>query len=307
MWSHFAVAYCRRPLSHSHPKTSRSSQAGDQRGAAPVPCRSQHACVPQHATQPRLLLSRRQTALGLFGLWPRTRLPQLGPPFRAGSQHSARVSYVPGGRALCATVAGLWGGLLCGHRCTNARLCAMWTCVFGEVGKVLGGDTSAPWHPRLPRRLPLLCHPAQPYSGLFQVNLPGPGGLSWRVLLWQRGLNRNANTLWNLQLFCAFFCSCKPAVERFWLYTVDSAQQRAIADCSGRLVAVWMSGAHRTTGAWLLQNEIMFQLSCLPTTLNKVPPLSCFNPQWLLVFHQRDTELRLLKEWIAFTCESAVV
>lgn len=178
MRSHFAVAYCWRSLSHSHPKASRSSQAGDQRSAAPVPCRSQHACIPQHATQPRPLFSGGQAALGLFGLWSRARLPQLGPPFRAGAQHSARVPHVPGGRALCAVVAGLWGGLLRGHRCTHARLRAMWTRVFGEVCKVLGGDTSAPWHPRLPRRLPLLCHPAQSYSGLFQANLPGPGGLS---------------------------------------------------------------------------------------------------------------------------------
>ena len=153
--------------------------------------------------------------MGLLGMWPRARLPQLGPPFRAGGQHSARVSHVPDGWSLCAAVAGLWGSLLRGHRCTNACLCAMRTCVFGEVRQVLGGDSSASRHPRLPRRLPLLCHPAQSHSGLYQANLPGPGGLSGRVLLRQRRLDRNANTLWNCShYFVLCFFSCKPAVER---------------------------------------------------------------------------------------------
>lgn len=304
MWSHFAVAYSWRSLSHSHPKAPGGSQAGDQCSAAPVPRGSQHPGLPQHATQPRPILSGGQAAMGVLGVWSCARLPQLGPSFGAGGQHSERVSHVPRGGPLCAAVAWLWTGLLRGHRCAHACLCAMWTRVLGEVGQVLGTDSSTPRHPCISCGLPLLCHPAQPHSGLFQANLPGPGGLSWGVLLRQRRLDRNGNMLWNrwdyFMLFCCCFFVCvsqlwkEATLLEFRSYTVDSAQQRA-RDCSGPLVAVWMAtvgfrGAHWTADSWLLHNKIQFQLSCQLTALNKAPALSCLL-QYLLVFYQRAVGL----------------
>lgn len=178
---HFAVAHRWGSLSHPHPEASWGSQAGDQRSAAPVPCGSQHARLSQHATQPCPLLSGGEAALGLFGLWSRAWLPQLGSPLRAGAQRGAGVPHVPGGGSIRAAVAGLRGSFLCGHGCAHTRLCAMRTRVFGEVGEVLVRDPSSSWHSRLPRRLPLLRHPAQSPSGLLQTNLPGPGGLSGMV------------------------------------------------------------------------------------------------------------------------------
>lgn len=88
---------------------------------------------------------------------------------------------MPGGGSIRAAVAGLRGSLLCGHGRAHTRLCAMRTRVFREIGEVLVRDPPSPRHSRLPRRLPLLCHPAQSPSGLLQANLPGPGGLSGRV------------------------------------------------------------------------------------------------------------------------------
>ena len=162
MWSYFAVAYSRRPLPHSHPKTPGGSEAGDQRSAAPVSRGPQHTRLSQHAAQPCPLLPGGQAAMGVFDVWPRARLPQLGPPLRARGQRPAGVSHVPDGGAVCTTVAGLRSGLLRGHGCPHACLRTMWTRVFREVRQVLGGDPSASRHPRFPRRLPLLCHTAQP-------------------------------------------------------------------------------------------------------------------------------------------------
>ncbi|CAG10586.1 unnamed protein product [Tetraodon nigroviridis] len=163
---HPAVAHQRGPLPRAHPEAPGSPQAGDQRGAAPVPRGAQHAGLPQHAAQPRPLLPAGQAALGLPGLRPRARLSQLGQPLGAGAQRPARVPHVPGGRALRAALAGLRGRLLRGHGRAHARLRAVRTRVLGEVCEVLVGDTSAPRHPRLPLRLPLLRHPAQSDAGL---------------------------------------------------------------------------------------------------------------------------------------------
>lgn len=35
-------------------------------------------------------------------------------------------------------------------------------------------------------------------------------------------------------------------------------------------------GGHWTSGAWLLRNDKLIQLSCLPPTLKKAPQLGCF-------------------------------
>lgn len=211
---------------------------------------------------------------------PCARLPQLGTPFGAGSERSERVSHVPSGGALRATVAGLWTGLLRGHRCAHTCLRSMWTRVLGEVSQVLGGDPSTPWHPCISRCLPLLCHPAQPHSGLLQANLPGPCGLSWRVLLRQRRLNRNANMLWN----CSdYFMLSFVHVSQLWkgassghvlwiLCNREPLQMfRASCGCLNGHCGIQRCGAPRTTNAWLLQNEILFQLSCKPNALNRAP------------------------------------
>lgn len=186
MWGHSAVAHRRGSLSYSHPEAPGGPEAGDQRGTAPVPRGSQHARLPQHAAQSGPVLSGGQAAVGLPGVRARARLPQLGPPLRAGAQHPAGMPHVPGGGTLRPAVAGLRARLLRGHGRAHSRLCAVWTRLLGEVGQVLVRDPSAPRHPRVPRRLPLLCHAARPLSGLVQADLPGPGGLIRGSLLPER-------------------------------------------------------------------------------------------------------------------------
>lgn len=264
VWSNVAVAHCWRPLPHSHAKAPGGTQAGDQCSAPPVPCGSQYPRLPQHAPESCPFISGRQAALGVLGVRSRARLPQLGPPFGDGGQHWARVSHVPGGGALRATVAGLRAGLLRGHRCTHIRLRAMRTCVFREVGQVLVRDPSAPRHSRLPRSLPLLRHPTWPNSGLFQANLPGSGGLSLRGLALAEEIKQECwhavkdyfvlsfiyvSQLWNeASLFQVLVMYCGLTIESHYRLF------GAFCGCLDGHCRIQRCEAHWTTDARLLQN-----------------------------------------------------
>lgn len=163
-----------RPVPHPHAEAHRSPAAGDQRRPAAVPRGPQHPGLPQHQPEGG---GGGEAALGLPQLRPRARLPQLGPPERHGGQR-AGVSHVQDCGPLRTALARLRGGLLRGRRTAHSRVHALRTRVLGEVREVLGADSAASRHARLPRRLPVLCHAAGWGTELRQINFPGSGGLT---------------------------------------------------------------------------------------------------------------------------------
>ncbi|XP_077351709.1 E3 ubiquitin-protein ligase pellino homolog 1b isoform X1 [Festucalex cinctus] len=171
---HAAVAHGRGLVAHAHPQASGGPAAGDQRGAAAVPRGLQHAGLPLHAPQGH---AGREAAVGLPALRPRARLPRLGQSARGAGRAPARMPHVSGQGALRAPVAGLRGRFLRGRRAAHARLRPLRPRLLREDGRLLESDPAAPRHAHLPRRLPLLCPPAEQRTRLRQTHLPRTPGL----------------------------------------------------------------------------------------------------------------------------------
>lgn len=74
---HSSLENSRWPFPRSNAETHRSPAAGDQRRSATVPCGAQHPGLPQHQQEGS---GGGEAALGIPQLWPRARVPQLGPP-----------------------------------------------------------------------------------------------------------------------------------------------------------------------------------------------------------------------------------
>ncbi|XP_062821305.1 E3 ubiquitin-protein ligase pellino homolog 3 isoform X1 [Anolis carolinensis] len=172
---HAAVADLGGAPTHANAAAAGGAAAGDQRGTATVPGGLQHAGLPQPGAA---WGGGEEAALGLRQLRPRPRLPQLGLP-QGERGPGAGMPHVPAGGPLRAALAGLRGRALPGRRAAHPRLLPLRPRLLRQDCTVLGPDPAAPWHPRLPCRLPLLRHLAHWPAGLRPAHLPGAARLRW--------------------------------------------------------------------------------------------------------------------------------
>lgn len=178
LWSNSLVAYCWGSFPYPYRQTPGSAPARAERCSSPVSRGFQHPRLPQHAEEGHRW---REAALGLPKLRPRSWLPQLGQPRRRTRRKGgpgAGMSHVSRSRALRASVAGLWGGVLSGCGPSHSCVQPMRPRVLRKNSSILESNPSSSRNAHLPRRVSFLRPAAQRRAGIHQTDLPGACGLN---------------------------------------------------------------------------------------------------------------------------------